>query len=67
MIESQGLGRDYFNKLFAAMDKMNRTDCLEFARRTVHPDRLTIVVVGDAGQLKESLSEIAPVEVISAN
>jgi len=67
MIESQGLGKDYFKKLFAAMDRMNRADCLEFARRTVDPDRLTIVVVGDASQLKESLSEVAPVEVIAAN
>lgn len=67
MIESEGLGKDYFKKLFAAMDKMNRQDCLEFARRTVNPDQLTIVVVGDAAQLKDGLSEIAPVEVISAN
>jgi zinc protease len=64
LIESQRLGNNYFKKLFKAMDKMTKQDCLELARQTVNPEQLTIVVVGDAAQLQESLTEIAPVEVI---
>lgn len=64
LIESQQLGNNYFKKLFKAMDKMTKQDCLELARQIVNPDQLTIVVVGDAAQLQESLSEIAPVQVI---
>lgn len=64
MIESQNLSDDYFKKLFKAMDKMNKEDCLQLTRQTINPDRLTIVVVGDAAQLEESLSKVATVEII---
>lgn len=64
MIESQGLGRDYFDKLFGSLDKTDKQDCLDLANRRVDPDKLTIVVVGDAEKLKENLSAIAPVNII---
>lgn len=64
MLESQRLGNDYFKRLFKTMNKMEQHDCLELAKRTADPERLTIVVIGDANQLEESLTKIAPVEVI---
>ncbi|MCE5187025.1 MAG: insulinase family protein [Planctomycetaceae bacterium] len=62
MIESQRLGKDYFKKLFKTMNRMDKEDCLDLAKRTVNPQRLAIVVVGDAKQLEEDLAEVAPVE-----
>jgi len=35
--------------------------------RTIAPDRLTIVVVGDAEKLKEELARTAPVTVVPKN
>ena len=64
LIESQNLGSDYFKKLFDALDNATKQDCLDLTQKTLDPDKLAIVVVGDAEQLKESLSEIAPVNVI---
>jgi zinc protease len=66
LIESQGLGKDYFKKLFKGLDNATKKDCVELAKKTLDPDTLSIVVVGDAEQLKEPLSEIAPVNVIEA-
>jgi len=66
LIESQGLGKDYFKKLFKGLDNATKQDCVKLAEKTLDPDTLSIIVVGDAEQLKESLSEIAPVKVIEA-
>ncbi|HOL32113.1 MAG TPA: pitrilysin family protein [Anaerohalosphaeraceae bacterium] len=64
LIESQKLGRDYFRKLFKTLKNATKQDCVQLARRSLDPQRLSIVVVGDAAKLKETLSGIAPVEVI---
>lgn len=66
LLKSQRLDRDYFDKLFKALHKMTKQDCVDLASRTIQPDKLTIVVVGDAAQLKESLTAIAPVRVVQA-
>ena len=64
LIESQRLGSDYFKKMFETLDEATKQDCLDLTQKTLAPDKLAIVVVGDAEALKEPLSEIAPVEVI---
>lgn len=64
LIESQNLGRDYFRKLLKTLKKADKQDCLNLARRTLDPQRLSIVVVGDAGQLQDKLAAIAPVTVV---
>jgi zinc protease len=64
LIESQGLGKDYFKKLFKTLDKATKQDCSELAQKTIDPDSLAIVIIGDAEKLKEPLAEIAPVQVI---
>jgi predicted Zn-dependent peptidase len=64
LIESQGLGENYFRKLFKAIENVNKKDCVKMTQETLNPDTLAIVVAGDAEKLKESLAEIAPVKVI---
>ena len=64
MIESQNLSRDYFRRLFGTIEKATPEDCITLTQKVVHPDALTIVVVGDAGILKDKLEKIAPVTVV---
>ncbi|HDS84696.1 MAG TPA: insulinase family protein [Phycisphaerales bacterium] len=64
LIESQRLGRDYFKKLFGAIEAATPNDCIRITQKIVKPDKLTIVVVGDAAVLKERLETIAPVEIV---
>jgi predicted Zn-dependent peptidase len=64
LIESQHLGSNYFKKLFTALEDTTKQDCLNLTRETLDPDKVAIVVVGDAEKLKEPLSELAPVKVI---
>ena len=64
MLESQHLSRDYFDRLFGALNKMTKQDCVNLAQKIIHPEKLTIVVIGDAEKLKESLEAIAPVQVL---
>jgi predicted Zn-dependent peptidase len=39
--------------------------CLALANKTINPDQLTIVVVGDAEKIKADLEKIAPVTVVA--
>ena len=64
LIESQQLGKDYFKTLFKTLDKANKQDCVQLAETTIDPKTLAIVVIGDAEKLKDTLAEIAPVQII---
>lgn len=64
MMQSQRLGRDYLKTLFDAIEKASPADCIAFAQKTVRPEELLIVAVGDASAIKESLEQIAPVTVV---
>jgi zinc protease len=66
LIESQGLGEDYLERLLGGIAKAKRTDCERLVRETIEPSKLVIVVVGEAGKLKEELEQIAPVTVVAA-
>ncbi len=66
MIESQGLGSDYLERLLAGVAKTNKSDCERLVRGTVQPDTMVIVVAGDAKRIKTDLEKIADVTVISA-
>jgi zinc protease len=66
LIESQGLGEDYLERLLGGIAKAKRTDCERLVRETIEPGKLVIVVVGEAGKLKEGLEKIAPVTVVAA-
>jgi zinc protease len=67
LIQSLQLGRNYFDKLFGALNEMTKQDCVNLAQKVIHPDKLTVVVVGDAEQLTESLQAIAPVQVLQTD
>jgi len=66
LIESQGLGKDYLTRLLEGIARAKQTDCERLVRDTVEPDKLVIVVVGEAEKLKEELEKIAPVTVVAA-
>jgi len=64
LIEREGLGEGWFEKLLTKVSAVTADECLKLARQTVHPSKLTIVVVGDAARLEDSLAKIAPVTVL---
>jgi zinc protease len=65
LIESQGLGEDYLERLLGGIAKAKRTDCERLVRETIEPSKLVIVIVGEAEKLKEGLEKIAPVTVVA--
>jgi zinc protease len=67
LIESQGLGKDYLERLLRGIAKARRMDCEHLVRETIEPGKLVIVVVGEAKKLKGELEKIAPVTVIAAD
>jgi len=66
LIESQGLGADYLERLLDEIAKAKQTDCENLVEGTIEPNKLVIVVVGEAEKLKEGLEKIAPVTVAAA-
>jgi len=64
LIESQGLARDYLEKLLAGIAKTKSADCERLVQNTIDSDKLIVVVVGQADQIKSDLEKIAPVTVI---
>jgi zinc protease len=66
LIESQQLGGDYLERLLAGVAETKKPDCTALAQSTIEPDKLVIVVVGEAEKLKEDLEKIAPVTVVAA-
>ncbi len=67
LIESQGLGKDYLERLLEGIAEAKRTDCERLVRETIEPGKLVIIVVGEAGKLKGELEKIAPVTVVEAD
>jgi zinc protease len=61
LIESNGLPADYFEKLLAAVSKTEPNDCVRLVAKTVDPNNMAIIVVGDANAVKGELEKIAPV------
>ena len=64
LIESQNLGDDYLDNLLETIADTTKDDCLQLAKRTLHPDKLAIIVVGDAEKIKDDLEKIAPVTIV---
>jgi zinc protease len=64
MMKSQDLSSDYFKRLFGTLENATPKGCTALTQKVIHPDRQSIVVVGDAAALKESLEKIAPVMVM---
>ncbi len=66
LIESQQLGSDYLERLLAGIATAKTDDCMRLITGTIDLRNLVIVVVGDAGKLKEPLEKIAPVTVVES-
>ncbi|MHC4529776.1 MAG: M16 family metallopeptidase, partial [Planctomycetota bacterium] len=66
LIESQQLGGDYLERLLKQVANTKKTDCTALAKSTIEPDKLVIVVVGEAEKIKQDLEKIAPVTVVAA-
>lgn len=64
LIESQQLGRDYFQKFYGTIEHATPEACIHVIQKIIYPDKLTIVVVGDAKVLKKPLETLAPVEIV---
>jgi predicted Zn-dependent peptidase len=65
LIESQQLGSDYLDRLLDGIAKTKQDDCTALATDTIDPDKLVIVVVGEAEKIKEDLEKIAPVTIVT--
>jgi len=65
LIESQNLGADYLEKLLAKIAQTTEADCDNLVDETLNPDKMIIVVVGDAAKITDQLKKIAPVTVVS--
>ena len=66
LIESQQLGSDYLDRLLDGIAKTKQQDCIALTTDTVDPDKLVIVVVGEAEKIKEDLEKIAPVTIVTS-
>ncbi|HEU0079386.1 MAG TPA: insulinase family protein, partial [Longimicrobiaceae bacterium] len=59
-----GLPDDYFQSYRERILEVSADDVLRAAREHLHPERMLVVVVGDAAQLREPLEEFGDVAVI---
>ncbi len=64
MIETEDLPVDYLQKYLEGVKRTDAADVLAAARGLIDPDKLVIVVVGEAKQIRADLEEIAPVTVL---
>ncbi|MBN1124227.1 MAG: insulinase family protein [Sedimentisphaerales bacterium] len=64
LIESQNLQKDYLECLLKTITETSKEDCVEFVKETLAPDRMVVVVTGDAEKVQADLETIAPVKVI---
>jgi predicted Zn-dependent peptidase len=64
LIESQRLGNDYLDKLLSTVASTTKQQCVDFVKKNVDPDKMAIVIAGDASKIKEELEKIAPVTVV---
>ncbi|MBN1817242.1 MAG: insulinase family protein [Sedimentisphaerales bacterium] len=64
LIESQDLQKDYLERLLKTISETTQKDCVEFVKETLAPERMIVVVTGDAARIKADLETIAPVTVI---
>jgi predicted Zn-dependent peptidase len=64
LLETERLDNDYFDKLLKGITATNAEDCIKLTDKTIQPDKLVIVIVGDAGKITADLEKIAPVKVV---
>ncbi|HMT10834.1 MAG TPA: hypothetical protein PKA39_04345, partial [Ignavibacteria bacterium] len=58
---------DYYNKYISTINNLSKKDILDAAKKYIHPDKLVIVVSGDASAVKDKLKKFGEVKVYDAN
>jgi zinc protease len=64
LIESHGLPEDFYERLLDRVSQADAPSCLRLAQTTVDPEKLVVVVVGDAERVRKSLEKLGPVTVV---
>ena len=65
LLESENLDKDYYDKLLQTVQNTSAEDCVKLANKTIQPEKVVIVVVGDAAKIKSDLEKLAPLTVVS--
>jgi zinc protease len=63
-VAANGMPLDHVQRNFERIGRADAAQCEALVRRVVDPDRLLIVVVGDAGRIANDLRAIVPVTVL---
>ncbi len=63
-LEQNDLDDDYYEKYIEGISSMTSEEVDAAANSLIDPDKLTIVIVGDAKKIRKGLEEIAPVELV---
>jgi zinc protease len=65
LLKSENLDGDYYKNLVQTVQNTSAQDCIQLAQKFLNPDKMVIVIVGDASAIKTDLEKIAPVSVVS--
>lgn len=65
LVESEGLSKDYYKRYLRAISKATVPQVNKAARALVQPDKLSVVVVGDAEKMQDDLEKIAPTTLVT--
>ncbi len=63
-LKFHGLADNYYETYLKQINQLTASDVISFAQTAVDLGKLTIVIVGDATEVKGQLAEIAPVTVV---
>ncbi len=63
-IALEGYPDDYYTKLYTDIGNTTAQDCMKFIHRVLDPEKLIIVIAGDAAKIQKDLEKIAPVTVV---
>lgn len=62
-VELYNLGADYIEKYRSRVEAVTAEDVIRVARKYIHPDDMIFVIVTKAGEVREQLENLGPVEV----
>lgn len=61
------LPKDYYNKYISSINSLTKQDILDAAKKYIHPDKLYIVISGDAKAIEDKMTKFGPVKVYDAD
>jgi len=61
------LPKDYYSRYISSINALSKQDILDAAKKYIHPDKLHIVVSGDAAAIKDKLTKFGDVKVYDAD